>query len=282
MHSKLCGSSHGMSGYERVQAADFACGSVVFSFVLQVLNSIVHSCVRIGYTPWSLVDFAESKGMRLVQLSVAESAAPGEDTAADVAACDAEPPPRALVSTPGRAYSGQHTRPPADVDVPLRSRADQHLATLPTPSEMRHSRSVSRRPALFSAAGPSQDTTTQHSEPQHHQHHHDAPYAGPSALQPELHTQQESEYADHGYQNGVQGNGVSTAGLGLLHSAHADVHSVPGQGQGQGAAVSSTNGVVPDDGRLRLLDRPTRLVSTQGMEDELPGAQHVLGRARSP
>eukprot|EP00197_Chlamydomonas_leiostraca_P009934 CAMPEP_0202871020 /NCGR_PEP_ID=MMETSP1391-20130828/17519_1 /ASSEMBLY_ACC=CAM_ASM_000867 /TAXON_ID=1034604 /ORGANISM="Chlamydomonas leiostraca, Strain SAG 11-49" /LENGTH=915 /DNA_ID=CAMNT_0049551725 /DNA_START=262 /DNA_END=3010 /DNA_ORIENTATION=+ len=33
----------------------------------KVLNSIVFSCVRVGYTPWTLIDFAESKGIRIIQ-----------------------------------------------------------------------------------------------------------------------------------------------------------------------------------------------------------------------
>jgi hypothetical protein len=34
---------------------------------VQVLNSIVFSCVRVGYTPWALIEYAESRGYRLAQ-----------------------------------------------------------------------------------------------------------------------------------------------------------------------------------------------------------------------
>ena len=37
---------------------------------LQLLNSIVISCVRVGYFPRTLVDYAETRGMRLIQPTV--------------------------------------------------------------------------------------------------------------------------------------------------------------------------------------------------------------------
>ncbi|KAF5832937.1 hypothetical protein DUNSADRAFT_11017 [Dunaliella salina] len=35
--------------------------------VAQVLNSIVFSCLRVGQSPWMLIDYAESRGIRLIQ-----------------------------------------------------------------------------------------------------------------------------------------------------------------------------------------------------------------------
>lgn len=33
----------------------------------QVLNSIVFSCLRVSQSPWMLIDYAESRGVRLIQ-----------------------------------------------------------------------------------------------------------------------------------------------------------------------------------------------------------------------
>lgn len=38
----------------------------------KILNSVVFSCMRVGYTPWTLVDFAESKGMRVISPAMVE------------------------------------------------------------------------------------------------------------------------------------------------------------------------------------------------------------------
>lgn len=139
-----------------------------------VLNSIVFSCLRVGYTPWTLIDFAESRGIRLVQPSAvaaeAEAAlgdggsggAWSQATAGWAAGAGTKqpemgrggqisslgktlvgPPPRAAVTWPGQASRGPTGKPPPEFEGSLPSwPMKQRLAA--------HRRS-GRRPALFGA-----------------------------------------------------------------------------------------------------------------------------------
>jgi hypothetical protein len=147
----------------------------VFAPRTQVLNSILFSCLRVGYTPWSLIDFAESKGFRLKQPKQAQAAAQAGpntvdeqgDGGGEVEVCEA--PPRSAVTLPGRARRGHHVPPPPEFDV-------QHHRRRRRPAL-----SGRVRPTLFDVHGSAADVEA-HGVHQGMMHNRD-PSSGPQLLQ---------------------------------------------------------------------------------------------------